>query len=271
MNFLFYLVDDMRRQLAAAFDHIGKAINSSSRHSRVQVESDLPVEFANRAINIGSHRNRVQVESDLPAEFANRMQHGVCTYRYKGVEAFKCPMDMALYLDVLYELKPGTVIEFGSWAGGSALWLADMLTVMGLGATRVYSYDLKPVELRDPRISFAYCDTNCISDHISGEFMHSLPRPLLIIDDASHNYQQVLNVLRFAHRHTCKGDYIIVEDGFASVVGAEDMHGYEGGPFQATHTFLVEHPNEYEIDRSRCDFYGRNVTWNPDGYIRRIA
>ena len=27
----------------------------------------------------------------------------------------------------------------------------------------------------------------------------------------------------------------------------------------------------YEIDRTFCDYYGRNVTWNVDGYLRRIA
>src|SRR5262249_1809239 len=64
----------------------------------------------------------LQAKSNLSVEFANTMQYGVCSYKYKGVDAFKCPMDLALYMDVFYELKPGTVLEFGSWAGGSALW-----------------------------------------------------------------------------------------------------------------------------------------------------
>ena len=26
----------------------------------------------------------------------------------------------------------------------------------------------------------------------------------------------------------------------------------------------------YEIDRSLCDYFGHNVTWNVDGYLRRV-
>jgi cephalosporin hydroxylase len=212
------------------------------------------------------------VHSRLPVEFANMMQRGVMAYRYKGVPALKCPMDIAIYMDVLFDLRPGTVIEFGSNKGGSALWLADMLEVFGLSDTKVYSYDINPVaDLKDPRIVFGYCDTGDLSASLSDGFMRALPRPLLVIDDASHNYHHVLNVLEFCHRHSAPGDYFIVEDGLISIVGVEDMHGYEGGPFQAIQTFLQKHPNHYAIDRARCDFYGPNVTWNPDGYIRRIA
>jgi cephalosporin hydroxylase len=219
-----------------------------------------------------SDGTRAQVHSILPVEFANTMQRGVMAYRYKGVPALKCPMDIAIYMDVLFDLRPGTVIEFGSNKGGSALWLADMLEVFGLSDTKVYSYDINPLtDWKDPRIVFGYCDTGDLSASLSDGFMRALPRPLLVIDDASHNYHQVLNVLEFCHRHSAPGDYFIVEDGLISIVGVEDLHGYEGGPFQAIQTFLQKYPNHYAIDRARCDFYGPNVTWNPDGYIRRIA
>jgi cephalosporin hydroxylase len=219
-----------------------------------------------------TENSRVEVESLLPLDFANEMQRGVLAYTYKGIPALKCPMDMALYLDVLWEVRPGTVIEFGSNRGGSALWLADMMQVMGLGKSRLLSLDVKPVtDLRDDRIEFRQCDTNNISDSLPDSLIASLPRPLLVIDDASHRYQQVLNVLEFLHRHTRLGDYIIVEDGIISVMNAEHLHNYEGGPFQAIHSFLARHPDVYAVDRKRCDFFGRNVTWNCDGYLRRVA
>ena len=82
--------------------------------------------------------------------------------------------------------RPGTVIEFGSNKGASALWLADMLEVFGLRDTKVYSYDINPVtDLKDPRIVFGYCDTRDLSASLSDSFMRALPRPLLVIDDAN--------------------------------------------------------------------------------------
>jgi cephalosporin hydroxylase len=187
------------------------------------------------------------VHSRLPVEFANMMQRGVMAYRYKGVPALKCPIDIAIYMDVLFDLRPGTVIEFGSNKGGSALWLADMLGVFGLRDTKVYSYDVNPVtDLKDPRIVFGYCDTRDLSASLSDSFMRALPRPLLVIDDASHNYHQVLNVLEFCHRHSAPGDYFIVEDGLISIVGVEDLHGYEGGAVSGNPDLLAK------IPRSLC-------------------
>ena len=209
--------------------------------------------------------------SDLPVSFANKMQVGVMNYKYKGIPTLKCPMDMALYLNVFWELKPATVIEFGSHMGGSALWIADMLEVMEIKTQKIISLDLdRKVNFEDSRIEFRKCDTNNIAETLQISLVEKLPHPFLIIDDASHQYQQVLNVLDYSHKITTKGDYIIIEDGFISIVGAENQHNYNGGPFQAIHKFLEKNKNEYEIDRDKCDFYGRNVTWNCDGFLKRI-
>ena len=35
--------------------------------------------------------------------------------------------------------------------------------------------------------------------------------------------------------------------------------------------FLATRGGAYEVDLSLCDFYGRNVTYNPGGYLGRVA
>jgi cephalosporin hydroxylase len=44
----------------------------------------------------------------------------------------KHPMDIALYMLLIWELKPRTVIEIGSLAGGSAAWIGDTLNTCGI-------------------------------------------------------------------------------------------------------------------------------------------
>lgn len=216
-------------------------------------------------------KDRVPVRSAMTAAFVNTMQLGVVDYRYKGRLAVKCPMDLAIYAELLQELRPRAIMEFGTYEGGSAIWLADQVAAFGLDA-KVYSFDIRPpADLSYPGVEFRFCDTARISNSIDDAFMRALPRPLLMIEDASHVYGNVLNTMEFFHTHAVPGDYLIVEDGMISIAEAEDLHGYDGGPFQAIHTFLKEHPGFYEIDRARCDRFGPNVTWNPDGYIRRIA
>ena len=191
-------------------------------------------------------------------------------YRYRGIPTFKCPFDLALYMDVIHTLRPATVLEFGSNAGGSALWLADMLQIMGLSETHVYSCDINVVTgMTDPRISFLHCDVGNAAAYLSQDFMNSLPHPILVIEDSSHKYSDVLAILEFLHEYTRAGDYLIVEDGIISIMGMEEQYG--GGPYQGSAEFLRRHPDQYRVDRARCDHFGRNVTWNIDGYIERVG
>ena len=50
-------------------------------------------------------------------------------------------MDQKILQQLLWELKPRTVIEFGAYKGGSALWIADMLKMYGC-QSRVVSIDI---------------------------------------------------------------------------------------------------------------------------------
>jgi cephalosporin hydroxylase len=201
---------------------------------------------------------------------AKSLQQGIMKYTYRGVPMLKCPFDLALYMQVIWDLKPRTILEFGSKSGGSALWLADVLTNFGLKETILRSYDIAPVtSLKDPRIDFLKVDVSRPQDFIDAQALDALPRPLLMIDDASHYYKDVLTLLTFFHPHLKRGDYVIVEDGIVDRLGIAEP--YEGGPLRAIREFLASHGDYYEIDRSRCDAFGRNVTWNVEGYIRRTA
>ena len=53
----------------------------------------------------------------------------------------KDPLDQTILQQLLWELKPRTVIEFGAYKGGSALWIADMLKLFGC-QSRVVSIDI---------------------------------------------------------------------------------------------------------------------------------
>ena len=73
------------------------------------------------------------------------IQQGIMNYTYRDVPMLKCPFDLALYMQAIWDIKPKTILEFGSKAGGSALWLADVLTNFGLHDCILRSYDLHPV------------------------------------------------------------------------------------------------------------------------------
>ena len=53
----------------------------------------------------------------------------------------KDPLDLTIIQQLLWDVKPPTVIEFGAYKGGSALWIADMLKIFGC-QSRVISIDI---------------------------------------------------------------------------------------------------------------------------------
>jgi len=63
--------------------------------------------------------------TSLPKEILPALQTGHLKYSYKGIKTLKCPFDLTLYTLLLWNAKPRTIFEIGSFNGGSALWLAD--------------------------------------------------------------------------------------------------------------------------------------------------
>jgi len=45
------------------------------------------------------------------------IQRGTTSYRYRGIDCFKCPFDIALYQSLMWDVKPRTIIEFGTLKG----------------------------------------------------------------------------------------------------------------------------------------------------------
>src|SRR4029077_19738078 len=126
-----------------------------------------------------------------------------------GIPNIKDPYQLALVPLLLSELKPATVIELGSYLGGSAIWMADLLETMDVDC-RVYSFDIdvSRIRARHPRVEFLQADCNQPASMID-PWLKDRPHPWLLIEDAHVN---TLGVLTEFHPHLAPGDYWIVED-----------------------------------------------------------
>jgi cephalosporin hydroxylase len=203
--------------------------------------------------------------SDIPYELLMKIQQGTMNTRYRSVPMLKNPFDLALYAMLLERAQPATLIEVGTNAGGSALWFADQRSEL-----RVLSIDLAPPEgVSHPSVRFLRGDAQQLGEVLTPELMQSLARPLLVVEDSSHFASTTAAVLGFFDAWLQPGEYIVIEDGILTAMRAAEA--YDGGPLRAIHEFLARTGGRYEIDRTLCDYYGRNVTWNVDGYLRRLA
>jgi cephalosporin hydroxylase len=199
----------------------------------------------------------------------DHIQRGTLRYTYRGVPTLKNPFDWALYPMLLWETRPRTIVEIGSNQGGSALWMADTMRSFSIPC-HIHSVDINPVSgLQIPDVTFHGGDARNLEQTFPAEFMQRLARPLLVIEDSDHQMQTTLAVLRFFDRWLASGEYIVIEDGIVAAMGEAAIYG--GGPHAAIVQFLNERPGEYELDTRYCDWFGLNVTWNINGFLRRAA
>ena len=208
--------------------------------------------------------------SDINYDLLMTIQQGTMAHQYRGIPLQKNPFDLVLYGLLLEQAKPRTLIEIGSYMGGSAMWFADQASLYGL-PLEVLSIDLEvpAPPAASPAVKFLQGDARKLGAVLTPSLMSALARPLMVVEDSSHLAGTTLAVLEFFDPWLRAGEYMVIEDGILSDMRVADL--YDGGPLRAIETFLNKADGRYEIDRSLCDYFGRNVTWNVDGYLRRSA
>ncbi|MBI1755919.1 MAG: cephalosporin hydroxylase [Fimbriimonas ginsengisoli] len=199
-----------------------------------------------------------QWASSLRPEFLQQIEASTHRYTYRGHPMIKNPFDFALYPLLLWNLKPASVFEIGSFNGASALWMADLLKSYGV-ASHIWSLDIvKVTAIEREDITFLAGSGRALGEVFPAEMLAGCPRPWLVIDDADHTRDTSIAVLQHFHPHMREGEYIVVEDGLTAE-----------GPKQALTEFLPAHPGAYTIDPAYCDFFGYNATWCINGFLRR--
>lgn len=207
----------------------------------------------------------------LPRPHLEAIQRGTMGYAYKGVPMYKNPFDLALYQLLLWEQKPRSLIEIGARWGGSALWFADTLRSYGLDPV-IHAVDIERLERPEiPGVTFHQGNGRDLGATLAPGLLAGLPRPLLVVEDADHRPATTLAVLRFFDAVLRPGEYIVVEDGIVDdLFDAPALAALEGGPRPAIARFLAERGGDYAIDTRLCDMFGTNLTWNVNGYLRRL-
>lgn len=185
---------------------------------------------------------------------------------YKGVKAIKCPFDYVIYQMIVMDIKPDLIIEIGTHTGGSSLYLADLLELNGNG--ELHTIDL-PSNTEDDQLHLhkriKIFKNGLVNYDVSGLGKYST---ILVIDDGSHQYEDVLAALEKFSSFISKGSYFIAEDGIVTELGIAKQ--FNGGPQKAIKEFLQQN-NNFIIDRKWCDLFGPNATFNVNGYLKKIS
>ena len=181
-------------------------------------------------------------------------------HKWKGLTLMKDPMTLSIYMMMIQDIKPKTILEFGTYDGGSALWMEDVMKSLSLDC-KIHTFDINPDRVKlpeDSKIKYHELDNNKINEFIdqSRELFENMESPILIIEDSHVNVDEVV---RSIDPFLKSGDYLVIEDTL-------DREKYQN-------TILSENgisSMNYEVDTYYCDFWGVNNSWNINSIFRKV-
>lgn len=181
-----------------------------------------------------------------------------------GVETLKCPLDLWIYQEILFETHPRFIVECGTAAGGSALFLASVCDLLGSG--EVITIDVEERADRPSHLRIKYLRGSSVNAETVQKVKGIIKdkRPVMVILDSDHSEEHVLNELRIYSEIVTEGSYLIVEDTNVNGHPVLQLHG--AGPMEAVEKFLQD-TDRFIADREREKFF---ITFNPKGYLKKM-
>lgn len=199
--------------------------------------------------------------------------------QWLGFPLFKMPQDLLTLTDVIWQVKPHLIIETGTAAGGSALFMASYCDAVGSG--KILTIDMRPMDRNypaHPRIAFlggrSSVDPDVLAEVNRWHDFYAVARtygeapntftspggPVMVILDSDHSKAHVLKELDAYADFVTPGSYMVVEDTNVGP-GRPVLHEHGPGPWHALEEWLPKHP-EFKVDErvARWQLFSQH-TW----------
>jgi cephalosporin hydroxylase len=222
-------------------------------------ELSVTVDFGDKKIDIGI--------TDI-----TRMFH-MCYYNsriwentfWHGHQILKCPMDMWIYQELIWKIKPDYIIETGTFRGGSALYYSHLFDLQGQGEVITIDVMERPNRPEHDRIHYLIGSSSDVEIFSQVKSMIGENKKVMVVLDSDHSRDHVFKEMQLWHRMVSKDSYMIVED--SNVNGYPVRPDFGPGPMEAINDFLQIN-NMFEIDNSQEKFL---MTQNPRGYLKKLS
>jgi cephalosporin hydroxylase len=199
-------------------------------------------------------------------------------FNWLGRPIIQFPFDIIAMQEIIWEVKPDLIIETGIAHGGSIIFSASMLEIIGKGEVLGIDIDIRKhnrTEIENHTMSkrISMIESSSVSPEIieKVEEFVSGKEKILVFLDSNHTHEHVLQELKLYSKFVSKGSYIVVFDTFVEDLPDEFSKdrpwGKGNNPKTAVWEFLSENKN-FEIDK----FIENKliITSVPDGFLKRI-
>lgn len=202
-------------------------------------------------------------------------------FTWMGRPIIKFPSDIIIQQELMWKLKPDLVIETGIAHGGSIIFTASMMEMMGIEGEvigldidiRQHNRDLIESHPMKKRITM-YEGSSTDPVIVEKVRQHTVGKKcVMVILDSLHSHEHVYNEMKAYAPMVTVGSYCILPDTFIEFFPKgyySDTRPWDVGdnPYTGMKQYLAETGDMFETDYSLT--HKAMITETIDGYLRRV-
>ena len=207
-------------------------------------------------------------------------KHGY-TYNFSwlGVPVIQFPQDLMALQEIVTSTRPEVIVETGVAHGGSLVFSASLLALLG-GEGRVVGVDvdIRPhnrerLETHPLSKYITLIEGSSIDKSVLSQVREIVDeRRVLVVLDSNHTHAHVLRELELYSPMVREGGYVVVFDTALEDAPKEMADDRPWGPGNSPRTAIaefLEDNSRFQIDRA---LGGKlHITVSPDGYLKCIG
>lgn len=196
---------------------------------------------------------------------------------WMGVRIIQLPHDIVQVQELIWRLQPDVIVETGVAHGGSLIFSASLLELIGKGHVIGIDVEIRPhnranIEAHPMKKRITLIEGSSVAPETVAQAQKLVAgaKTVLVLLDSNHSAAHVAEEIKLYGPLVTEGSYLVVMDGAQGHV-ADIPRGkaewLQDNPLTAIRAFLANNP-DYAMD----PHYTRmHVTSNPEGYLRKLT
>ena len=206
-----------------------------------------------------------------------------CRYRYSynfkwlGRPVIQYPQDLLALQEIIWAVKPDLIVETGIAHGGSLIFSASMLEMIGndgmvLGIDlEIRPHNRKAIEAHSMAKRIKMIEGSSVNPAVVDAVEHEVEgrKCILVVLDSCHTHGHVLDELKLYSRFVTKDSYLVVFDTVVEDMPKEFFPDRSWGPGNSPKTAVREFlksNNRFQVDSELQDKLLFTVA--PEGYLK---
>jgi cephalosporin hydroxylase len=235
------------------------------------------IEERQHRVDANGSNSKLKRAADAFNVESNRAQYSY-NFSWMGRPIIQYPQDMIAMQEIIWNVKPDLIVETGIAHGGSLVFYASLLELIGNGEVLGIDIDIRehnrkeieshPMMKRIKMLQGSSIDSSLVDEvkkYAEGK------RNVMVCLDSNHTHNHVLDELKFYSPLVTLNSYLVVFDTIVEDLPDNYLPGRAwargDNPKTAVYEFLKSHP-EFIIDTDIDNKLMVSVA--PQGYLKKI-